>query len=111
NAVGVPHKLNVTLPLGRMAEFETSVRTTVASVAPSAQVVLWGHVGDGNLHVNVVGPPPDDETVDDAILRLVAAMGGSISAEHGIGRAKIRWLALTRSPAEIGAMAAIKRAL
>jgi FAD/FMN-containing dehydrogenase len=111
NALGVPHKLDVTLPLGRLAEFETSVRAAVASVAPSAAVVLWGHIGDGNLHVNVVGPSPDDEAVDDAVLRLVARLGGSISAEHGIGRAKVRWLGLTRSEAEIDAMAAIKRAL
>jgi FAD/FMN-containing dehydrogenase len=74
-------------------------------------VVLWGHVGDGNLHVNVVGPPADDDTVDDAVLRLAASMGGSISAEHGIGRAKLRWLGLTRSAAEIATMIDIKRAL
>jgi FAD/FMN-containing dehydrogenase len=111
NALGVPHKLDVALPLSRLAEFESSVRTVIAAVAPGAVVVLWGHVGDGNIHVNVVGPAPDDERVDDAVLRLVARLGGSISAEHGIGRAKVRWLPLTRSAAEIDAMRAIKRAL
>jgi FAD/FMN-containing dehydrogenase len=111
NALGVPHKLDVTLPLGRLGEFETSVRAVVASIAPSAAVVLWGHIGDGNIHVNVVGPSAEDEAVDDAVLRLAAQLGGSISAEHGIGRAKVRWLGLTRSEAEIDAMAAIKRAL
>jgi FAD/FMN-containing dehydrogenase len=59
----------------------------------------------------VVGPAPDDYAVDDAVYRLVAEMGGSISAEHGIGQAKIPWLHLTRSDADIGAMQAIKRAL
>ena len=83
----------------------------VASVAPGPTLILCGHVGDGNLHVNVVGLDADDETVDDAVLRLVAGSDGSISAEHGIGRAKIPWLPLTRSPAELAAMAAIKRAL
>ena len=111
NSLGVPHKLDVTLPLGRLAAFETAVREVVGTVAPSAALILWGHVGDGNLHVNVVGPASDDEAVDDAVLRLVARFGGSISAEHGIGRAKIHWLSLTRSPAEIHAMAAIKAAL
>ncbi|HLY83521.1 MAG TPA: FAD-binding oxidoreductase [Acidimicrobiales bacterium] len=110
-ALGVAHKLDVSLPLGRLAEFEASVRSVVESAAPSAVVVLWGHVGDGNLHVNVVGPPADDDTVDDAVLRLAAGMGGSISAEHGIGRAKLRWLGLTRSVAEITTMMDIKRAL
>jgi FAD/FMN-containing dehydrogenase len=63
------------------------------------------------MHVNVVGPDPDDETIDDAVLRLTARMGGSISAEHGIGRAKTRWLHLARSESDINAMWALKRAL
>jgi FAD/FMN-containing dehydrogenase len=73
--------------------------------------VLFGHVGDGNLHVNIVGPPPEDETIDEAVLRLVAALHGSISAEHGIGRAKTHWLELSRTPAELAAMRAVKAAL
>ena len=77
----------------------------------AGDVYVFGHLGDANLHVNVVGPAPDDEQVDDAVLRLVAAHGGSISAEHGIGRAKRRWLALDRTPAELAAFAAIKHAL
>jgi FAD/FMN-containing dehydrogenase len=111
NALGVPHKLDVTLPFGQLAQFEKDVRAAVAAVAPDATVILWGHVGDGNLHVNVVGPEDDDDTVDDAVLRLVAGLGGSISAEHGIGRAKMDWLSLTRSPAELAAMKAVKRGL
>ena len=89
SALGVPHKLDVTLPQSRLAEFEPAVRRVVAETAPGSTLVLFGHVGDGNLHVNVVGPPPEDETVDEAVLRLVASMDGSISAEHGIGRAKV----------------------
>jgi FAD/FMN-containing dehydrogenase len=111
NALGVPHKLDVTLPLERLAAFESAVRQRLAAVAQGARVVIWGHLGDGNLHVNVVGPPPDDDTVDDAVLELAAGMGGSISAEHGIGRAKVRWLRLNRSRAEIEAMVAIKTGL
>lgn len=110
SSLGVPHKLDVTLPLGELAAFEQLVRTVVDDTAPRANLVLFGHVGDGNLHVNVVGPPGDDETVDGAVLELVARLGGSISAEHGIGRAKVRWLGLTRSPAELSAMRAVKDA-
>ena len=109
--LGVPHKLDVSLPLRRLAEFVPAVHHAIDVVAPGAEVVIWGHVGDGNLHVNVVGPAADDDRVDDAVFRLVAGMGGSISAEHGIGRAKLQWLHLTRSPADIGAMRAIKEAL
>ncbi len=111
SALGVPHKLDVTVPLARLAEFETEVRRVVAEAAPGSSLVLFGHVGDGNLHVNIVGPAPDDERVDDAVLRLVAQMDGSISAEHGIGRAKVPWLGLSRSPAEMAAMRALKSAL
>jgi FAD/FMN-containing dehydrogenase len=101
----------VTVPFSGLARFEAEVREVVSSLAPGATLILWGHVGDGNLHVNVVGLDDDDNTVDDAVLRLVADLGGSISAEHGVGRAKLAWLPLTRSPAEMAAMAAVKRGL
>ncbi len=112
NAVGVPpHKLDVTLPFGELAAFVAEVPAVVAAVAPGARTWLYGHVADGNVHVNVTGPDPDDETVDDAVLRAVVERGGSISAEHGIGTAKAHWLHLNRSPAELAAFAAVKRAL
>ncbi len=110
NWLGVPHKLDVSLPLSALSAFVPAVRAIVAQVSSDATVVLWGHAGDGNLHVNVIGPAPDDITIDDLVLRLVADMGGSISAEHGIGRAKVPWLHLTRSGGDIGAMRAIKNA-
>ena len=78
---------------------------------PGARVWLFGHLGDGNVHVNIVGPDPGDEAVDEAVLRLAAELGGTISAEHGVGVAKARWLGLTRSDEELGAMSAIKRGL
>jgi FAD/FMN-containing dehydrogenase len=111
NANGVPHKLDVTLPFDRLAEFEVAVRARVASVAPAARVILFGHIGDGNLHVNVLGPAPGDTAVDDAVLDLVVALDGSISAEHGIGVAKRDALARSRPAAELAAMRAVKQAL
>ncbi len=111
NSLGVPHKLDVTLPLAALGAFERQVRAVVAAASPGATAVLFGHVGDGNLHVNVVGPAADDESVDGAVLELVAAHDGSISAEHGIGRAKVPWLGLSRSAAEVAAMRALKGAL
>lgn len=85
----------------------------VAAVAPAARVVAFGHLAEGNVHVNVlgVGGAAGTDAVTDAVLRRVARDGGSVSAEHGIGTAKARWLHLSRSPAEIAAMRAIKRAL
>jgi len=109
--LGVPHKLDVTLPLARLAAFAGTVEEAVHAVAPGARVLQFGHLGDGNLHVNVLGVAVDDDAVDEAVLRLVAELGGSISAEHGIGRAKARWLHLCRTPPEIAAFRAIKAAL
>jgi FAD/FMN-containing dehydrogenase len=111
NLVGTPHKLDVTLPLERVAAFVDEVPDVVAAADPNATTWLFGHLGDGNIHVNITGVADDDEGVDDAVLRLVVDRGGSISAEHGIGTAKRRWLTWQRSPTEIAAFRAIKDAL
>ena len=113
SAAGIPHKLDVTLPAARLAEFADGVPDVVRAADPDAQPLLFGHLGDGNVHVNVLGPAGTEpaESVDDAVLRYVASLGGSISAEHGIGTAKLSQLHLNRSPAELAAFSAIKRAL
>ena len=111
NTLGPPHKLDVTLPLSRVAGFVEEVPVVVASAAPGARCWLFGHVGDGNVHVNVTGADPDDHALDEAVLRLVVARGGSISAEHGIGTAKRPWLALQRSAEELEVFRSIRRAL
>jgi FAD/FMN-containing dehydrogenase len=110
-ALGVVLKFDVTLPAAAIAEFCAQVSTRLASGWPGATTFLYGHVGDGNIHVNVVGPDPDDDAVDNAVLDLVVDLGGSISAEHGIGVAKRAWLARDRSAEEVAAMRAIKQAL
>jgi FAD/FMN-containing dehydrogenase len=111
NTLGPPHKLDVALPLAGLAAFVDAVPAVVTAIEPDARTWIFGHAADGNVHVNVSGLAPADERVDDAVLRLVAASGGSISAEHGIGSAKRAWLALSRSPAELAAFRALKRAL
>ena len=111
NVRGVPHKLDVSVPLASVPAFERDVARDVPARWPDAVVYQYGHLGDGNVHVNVLGPDPADDDVDDLVLHLVARHGGSISAEHGVGLAKTRWLGLTRGEAEIAAMRAIKDAL
>jgi FAD/FMN-containing dehydrogenase len=111
NTVGPPHKLDVTLPSAALARFIDEVGGVVADAAPTGRTWLFGHVGDGNIHVNITGLDADDERADDAVFRLVADLGGSISAEHGIGTAKRAWLHLNRSPAELAVFRAIKAAL
>jgi FAD/FMN-containing dehydrogenase len=111
NAEGIPHKLDVAVPVRRLGEYAREVRAAVAEVAPESRTFLYGHVLDGNLHVNVLGPAPDDHRVDDAVLRLAIEMSGTVSAEHGIGVAKVGWLEADRGTADVAAMRAIKRAL
>jgi FAD/FMN-containing dehydrogenase len=111
NAAGIPHKMDIGVPLSQLARFADEVVAVVQRVAPGARTIVFGHLGDGNVHVNVLGPDPEDDAVDEAVLRLAADCGGTISAEHGVGVAKARWLSLTRSADELRAMRAIKRAL
>jgi FAD/FMN-containing dehydrogenase len=109
--VGVPHKLDVTLPASALAIFAGEVPGVIAATVPSARLHLFGHLGDGNLHVNITGVDPDDDAVDDAVLRLVARYGGSISAEHGIGRSRLAELEHYKAPIELDMMRSLKRAL
>ncbi|WCO65055.1 FAD-binding oxidoreductase [Iamia majanohamensis] len=111
STLGSPHKMDVSLPADALAGFAEEVPARIAAVAPEARTWLFGHLGDGNLHVNVTGVAPDDAAVDDAVLGLVLERRGSISAEHGVGTAKRRWAAEQRGPTAMAAMAAIKAAL
>jgi len=111
NLLGAPLKLDVSLPAEHFAEFIHRVPALVVTLVPDAAVWLFGHAGDGNVHVNVTGVPVDAENITAAVFAFVAELHGSISAEHGIGTAKRRYLHLVRSEAEISAYRAIKHAL
>ena len=107
---GTPHKLDVTLPASELAEFVSRIPVIISGVDQRATAVMFGHLGDGNVHVNVLGDDglePDNE-VESAVLGYVAQLGGSISAEHGIGTAKKEFLHLNRSGEEIAIFRAIK---
>ena len=111
---GVPHKLDVAVPVARVPDLAAGVEAAVQAATPPGrtyEVYLFGHLATGNLHVNVVGPDADDDAVDEAVLRVAASLGGTIAAEHGIGVAKTRWLHLTRSATEIDVMRRVKAAL
>ena len=108
NAAGTPLKLDVTLPLAELPGF---VDELPGLVADWARVYVFGHLAEGNVHVNLVGVAEGDEdALAGTVLRRVAAVGGSISAEHGIGRAKAGYLHLTRSPVDLALMRAVKAA-
>ena len=85
--------------------------TTVTGVDPGAEVITFGHVADGNVHVNIVPAAAADGRHENAVFSFVASLGGSISAEHGIGALKAPWLALARTEAERALFARIRSAL
>jgi FAD/FMN-containing dehydrogenase len=111
SAAGVPVKLDVSVPVGALSALVKRLPDTVLQAAPGSRLIVFGHVNEGNLHVNVLDAGDQAEAVTAAVLQLVADLAGSISSEHGVGRAKVAWLGLSRSPAEIDAMRAVKRAL
>jgi FAD/FMN-containing dehydrogenase len=110
SAAGMPVKLDVSVPLSRLAELVERLPGTVAAAAPGADLVVFGHLAEANLHVNVLGAGGNAEAVTAAVLGQVAKLAGSISSEHGVGQAKARWLELSRTPAEIDVMRSVKAA-
>jgi len=111
NANGVPVKLDVAVPIGELPALVDALPGVVEAAAPGARLVLFGHVNEGNLHVNVLDALDYDEAVTEAVLKLVSSYGGSISAEHGVGRHKRDFLGLSRSREEIAVMRSIKSSL
>jgi FAD/FMN-containing dehydrogenase len=109
--LGVPLKLDVSVPAAHWVRLATEVAAVVRSVDPDARVISYGHVADGNLHVNVVPAAEADGRHEDAVFGFVASLGGSISAEHGIGQLKRDELARLAPPGRIHALRAIKQAL
>ena len=111
-AAGVPIKLDVAVPVGRLPDLVDVLEEVVHGSAPGSTLVLFGHLGEGNLHVNLLGvPDAAARDVADQVLRTVTEFGGGIGGEHGIGVSKAPWLGLSRSPDEIAAMRAIRRAI
>jgi FAD/FMN-containing dehydrogenase len=109
--LGVPIKLDVSVPAGQWAHLASAVADVVADVDSGAKVITYGHVADGNVHVNIVPAAAADGRHENAVFSFVASLGGSISAEHGIGALKARWLPLARSESELALFAKIRSAL
>jgi FAD/FMN-containing dehydrogenase len=116
---GVSIKHDIALPISRVAEFLQRVEPLLAARFPGIRHVAFGHLGDGNLHFNVSMPEAAanarllhrEHEVNETVYDLAHALEGSISAEHGIGQLKREILSRYKSPAQMAAMRAIKRAL
>jgi FAD/FMN-containing dehydrogenase len=105
------HKLDISVPMRDLATCAALLKQRVEAYPGVIAFGVFGHLGDGNIHVEIAGPDADDEAVDMIVLGAVSEFGGSVSAEHGIGRAKCHHLHMSRSTSEIAAMRAIKTAL
>ncbi len=108
---GPVHKLDLWLPVRSLATFLDSLDALVRALRPGASALTFGHLVDGNVHVNLVRAAADDLALLDAVVGLALEHGGHASAEHGIGVAKNRWLTQTRSPGDLAAMHALRQAL
>lgn len=118
-ATGFPYKNDIALPIARLEAFCAELDRVFQARYPDFELCLFGHIGDGNLHLNVM--KPDSMAKEDFLRRtaeadpevfgLVRAHGGSISAEHGIGLLKKKYLHYSRSPAELALLRRVKRAL
>lgn len=100
---------DLSVPVARMQPFLEESQAAIRSIDPDTQFLVFGHLGDGNLHY-VIRTPKGARAIDTAY-RLAASHGGSISAEHGVGVDKKPWLPLSRSEAEIATMRRLKAAL
>ena len=104
-------KHDISVPLSRIAAFIDTTAAALAAAFPGSRLVCFGHLGDGNLHYNVEAPLSQQEAVNRIVHDSVAAHGGSISAEHGIGALKTAELARYAAPVELAMMRSIKQAL
>ncbi|MEE2778700.1 MAG: FAD-binding oxidoreductase [Acidobacteriota bacterium] len=103
---------DVSLPIPDMPDYLAGIRQALGGRWDSPSMVVFGHLGDGNLHVVVgVGDASSRPDVEEIIYRPLQACGGSIAAEHGIGTEKRPYLGYSRSAAEIGVMRTLKSAL
>lgn len=114
---GASIKHDISVPIRRIPEFIAEAGRRIVEKFPEARPVPFGHMGDGNIHYNVSQPSGADRdaflaqggAINDIVHDLVGAFGGSISAEHGIGRLKRDLLARTADPVALDIMRAVKR--
>ena len=115
---GVSIKHDIALPIFALADFVEQSETAIKNAFPNAEIVLFGHLGDGSLHYNIFLPDYPDETayqfenqINSIIYKIVLQKGGTIAAEHGVGVLKKHWLKNMRNASELALMQAIKQHL
>ena len=110
-ALGVPLKLDIAVPVLNLDRVVRAIRSGLRTMAPGARLIVFGHLAEGNLHVNILDAGDAAGALRDLVLTTAIDLGGTISAEHGIGVAKTEWLERLKGPAHVAALRAIKGAL
>ncbi len=118
-AEGAAWKHDISVPVSRIADFIEQASATVMADSPGVRIVAFGHVGDGNVHYDVISAAGADQTVHSAhrdqgarlVNDIAAGMGGSISAEHGLGAMKTDEALRYKAPVEVAALRAVRAAL
>jgi len=111
-----PYKNDISVSIASVPDFVEDVDTVVQDAYPDFEIVWFGHIGDGNMHLNILKPadlPKEDffakcNNVSKWVFEIVEKYNGSISAEHGVGMTKKPYLEYSRSPEEIACMKAVK---
>jgi len=117
SAHGQVRKNDIALPIDKLEPFIAELDEELRTAPKDIEIVLFGHIGDGNLHINYVGPKSipkekfqaDARAVEERIFRRLPKYKGSVSAEHGIGMLKKKDLAFSRSAGEVELMKKFKR--
>ncbi|MEI6446308.1 MAG: FAD-binding oxidoreductase [Actinomycetes bacterium] len=111
-ATGPTRKLDLSVGVSSIPGLAADVLEALAAEGcdPATDIAVWGHLLDGNFHATLMGPAATAE-VEMAATLSVQRHGGSVAAEHGVGRQRLAVLGLTRTPSELAAMRAIRAAL
>jgi len=113
-STGYLYKYDISIPIGDFEDIALEMRDRLAQSHPSAIVVNWGHIVDGNLHLNITTPNifEEDKTlterIEPYIFESVIHRGGSISAEHGLGQCKNNYLTIAKDPTALNIMKSIR---
>jgi FAD/FMN-containing dehydrogenase len=111
--LGMPVTFDISLPVTEMEHYVREVLARLEQEWPAYRRFVFGHLGDGNLHIIAAGPPSREAKlgIERCVYEPLAARSGSVSAEHGIGLEKQPWLPLSRGPTELDLMRKLKAAL
>ncbi|MGA1081786.1 MAG: FAD-binding oxidoreductase [Candidatus Nanopelagicales bacterium] len=110
-SLGLIHKADVGIPPENLDEFIKQFHQVVRDLPEVTQTLVYGHIAESNLHLEIIGPGKDDLSAEKITYQLVADFGGTVASEHGVGRAKCEFLHLVRSQNYLQTIKLLKKTL